>query len=160
MVLQIVFRVAFSHRPGGLGHVADCNGIPKNLPTNFHPDLIATILQRCFPLLVGRLFQRCHLSRINEVLKCGDSMTKPHMLSQIPSSCPKIQLSVFAPVPIILISFFSVSCEDFVVLGGLYPLCCQVLYHCSVSMIVSGFTSLIEDFLICRHQVNKLFCSR
>ena len=37
MVLQIVFRVAFSHLPGGLGHFADCNSIPVNRTTTFHP---------------------------------------------------------------------------------------------------------------------------
>ena len=40
------------------------------------------------------------------MLKCGDTMIKPHMLSQIPSSCLYIQLSVLATVPRILISSF------------------------------------------------------
>ena len=38
--------------------------------------------------------------------KCGDFMTGPHMLSQIPSSCPYTQLLVLATVPRIKISFF------------------------------------------------------
>ena len=77
--------MAFSHLPGGLGHFADSNSIPYSLTTTFHPVLIVATLLKYLPLLVERLFQQCHLSRIDEVLKCGDSMTKPHMLSQIPS---------------------------------------------------------------------------
>ena len=73
------------------------------------------------------------------MLKCGDSMIKPHMLSQIPSSCLKIQLSVLATVPRILINFFLV----------------EILYHGSVLVIISGFTSIFEDFVIRRCQVTK-----
>ena len=36
----------------------------------------------------------------------------------------------------------------------------QILYHDTVPVIVSRFTSLIEDFVITRFQVTKLFCSR
>ena len=107
MVLQIVFRMAFSRRPGGLGHFADSNRIPWSQTTTFHPVLTVAILLKCLLLLVERLFQRCHLSRIDEVLKCGDSMTNLHMLSQIPSSCLYVQLSVLATAPIILINFFT-----------------------------------------------------
>ena len=105
MVLQIVFRVAFSQLPGGLGHFADCICIPLNRTTTLHLVLTVTILLTYFPSLVGRLFQRCHSSRIDEVLTCGDSMIKPHMLSRIPSSCLQKQLSVLVTVPRILISF-------------------------------------------------------
>ena len=52
-----------------------------------------------FFLLFERLFQRCHLSRIDEVLKCGDSMIDLQMLSQIPTSCRCIQLLVCATAP-------------------------------------------------------------
>ena len=34
----------------------------------------------------------------------------------------------------------------------------KILYHHSVSVIVSGFASHIKDFVICRYQVTKLFC--
>ena len=40
------------------------------------------------------------------MLKCGDSMIKLHMLSQILSSCLYIQLSVLATAPRILINVF------------------------------------------------------
>ena len=78
----------------------------ENRTTTCHPVLTVAILLTYLHLLVGRLFQRYHLSRIDEVLKCGDSMSKPHMLSQIPSSCPKRQLPVLATVPRILPNFF------------------------------------------------------
>ena len=74
MVLQIVFRMAFSHLPGGLGHFADSNSIPQSLTTTFHLVLTVAIQLTYLPLLVGRLFQRCHLSRIDGVLKCSDYM--------------------------------------------------------------------------------------
>ena len=43
----------------------------------------------------------------------------------------------------------------------LNPLSGQILYHDSVLVIVSGFTSIIEDFVIRRYyQVTKLFCTK
>ena len=89
MVHQIVFHTVFSRLPGGLGQFADGNSMPQNLTTTVHPVLTVAILLTYLPLLVGRLFQRCHLSRIDEVLKCGDSMTKT--LHAFPNS---IKLSV------------------------------------------------------------------
>ena len=112
MVLQIVFRKEFSSLPGGLGHFADSNSIPQNLTTTFYPVLIVAILLKGLLSLVEPLFQRCHLSVTDEVLKGGDSMINLHMLSQIPSSCLCIQLSVCVMVPRIF-----VSCEDFVLHG-------------------------------------------
>ena len=82
MALQIVFHTEFSNLPGGLGHFEDSNSILWNLPTTFHPILVVAILLNYLLSLVERLFQRCHLSRIDEVLKCGDSMLDLHMLSQ------------------------------------------------------------------------------
>ena len=37
------------------------------------------------------------------------------------------------------------------------PLSCQILYHDSVSMIISRFTSFTKEFVIWCHQVTKLF---
>ena len=42
----------------------------------------------------------------------------------------------------------------------LNPLSSKILYHDSVPVIVSWFTSLIEDFVIGCNQVTKLFCTR
>ena len=38
----------------------------------------------------------------------------------------------------------------------LYPLSCQVLYHYSVSMLVSRFTHFIKNFVICCYQITKI----
>ena len=110
--------MAFSHLPGGIGHFADSNSIPWSQTTTIHPVLTVAILLTYLPLLVGRLSQRCHLSRIDEVLKRGDSMINLHMLSQIPSSCLCIQLSLLATVPRTLNIFFclieSIEWQDLV----------------------------------------------
>ena len=84
-----------SHRLSyGLGHVADSNSIPRSQTTTFHPVLIAAILLKYLLSLFERLFQQRHLSRIDEVLKCGDSEMDLNMLSQIPTNCRRAQLFV------------------------------------------------------------------
>ena len=90
MVLQNVFHAVFSYLPGGLGHCADSNSIPLNLTITLHPVLTVTILLMYLPSLVGRLFQQCCLSRIDEELKYGDSMIKTS--HALPNS---IKLSVY-----------------------------------------------------------------
>ena len=52
---------------------ADKKSIPWNLPTNFHPDPIATILQRCLPVLCALLSQQSHLFPICVALTYNDS---------------------------------------------------------------------------------------
>ena len=80
-------------------------------------------------------------------------MTKPHMVSQIPSNSLYIQLSVCATVPRI----FDVSCEDFDFTRlNLDPLISKILYHDRVPVIVSRFTIFTENFVIRRYQVIKL----
>ena len=88
MVLQIVFHTEFSLLPRGLGHSADSNNIPKNQTTIFQPILIVAILLKYRISIFVRLFQRCHLSLIDEVLKFGDSTLDLHKIFQIPMSCP------------------------------------------------------------------------
>ena len=41
-----------------------------------------------------------------------------------------------------------------------HPLSGQILFHDCISVIDSRFSALIEDFVICCHQVTKLFFSR
>ena len=95
------------------------------------------------------------------MLKCGDSMIKPHMLSLIPSSCLYVQLPVLATIPRILMSFCPSHVRIFCFARiRLNPLSGKILYYDSVLVIVSRFTALIEDFVICRYQVTKLFRSR
>ena len=117
MVLQNVFHTAFSLLPGGLGHCADSNSIPLNLTITLHPVLTVTILLMRLPSFIGRLFQQCDLSRIDEELKCGDSMIKTS--HALPNS---IKLSVYTTFGACdgaknFSKFFSVSCEDFVLHG-------------------------------------------
>ena len=88
MVLQIAFHKVFSHQQKGLGHFEDSNSIPLSQSTTFHPSLIVATLLKYLLLPVERLSQRCHLSRIDEVLKCGDSMKDLHKNFQTPMNCP------------------------------------------------------------------------
>ena len=85
------------------------------MTTTIHPVLTVAILLTYLPLLVGRLSQRCHLSRIDEVLKRGDFMINLHMRSQIPSS------SVYTTFG---------ACDS------LNPLSGKILHHDSVPVIV------------------------
>ena len=58
------------------------------------------------------------------------------------------------------IRFFSVVWEDFVLHGyDCIHLCCQVLYHHGISMIVPRFTFFTENFVIRCYQVTKMFRS-
>ena len=122
--------------------------------------IFVAILLTYLPLLVERLFQRCHLSRIDEVLKCGDSMKNLQTLSQIPSSSLHIQLSLLATAPRMLSFFFRLMWRFCFARIRWNPLSGKILYHDSALVIVSGFTSLIEDLVIRRCQVTKLFCVR
>ena len=54
MVLQIVLRKVFSQPMRGLERFAENNNIPWNLPTIFHPELIASIPQKFLPFLILR----------------------------------------------------------------------------------------------------------
>ena len=76
-----------------------------------------------------RLFQRCHFSPIDEVLKCGDSMKNLHMLSQIPSSSLKIQLSVCAIAPRILTNFSPSRVKTSVYTDNMNPLSSKILHR-------------------------------
>ena len=42
---------------------------------------------------------------------------------------------------------------------GLYPLCCQILYHHDISMIVTRFTFFTENSVIRSYQITKIFWS-
>ena len=53
--------VGSSHQIIDLWSFADRYSIPLNLPTNFHPDLIATIRQKCLLLFCALLSQQSHL---------------------------------------------------------------------------------------------------
>ena len=83
MVLQNAFRMEFSHRSRDLQCFADRYNIPWNLPTNFHPDVIATILQRYLLSLCAllSLSQQSHLFPICVVSTYTDSRKDLHKAS-------------------------------------------------------------------------------
>ena len=87
MVSQNVSRMVFSQQTKDLERFADRCSIPWNLPTIFHPSLIATIRQRCLPLLCALLFQQSHLFPICVVSTYNDSRKDLHRLCQIPRNC-------------------------------------------------------------------------
>ena len=160
MVLQIVFQKEISHQPGGLGHFADSNSIPWNPPTIFHPILTVAILLKFFLSLFVRLFQR-HMSRIHEVLKFDDSMTDFTMLAKLQwIVCIDNFCRVVTARETFANSFPSPVKSFFFARIRLNPLSGKILYHDSVPVIVSRFTSFVEDLVIYRYQVTKLFCSR
>ena len=86
-VCQDVFHRASSHQTRDLECFADKHSSPWNLPTTFHLDPIATIQQRCLPLLCALLFQLTHLFPICVVSTYNDSMKDLHKLCQIPRNC-------------------------------------------------------------------------
>ena len=61
--------------------------IPWNLPTNFHPEMIATILQMYLLSLCALLSQQPHLFPICVVSTYNDFRTDLHRLCQIPRNC-------------------------------------------------------------------------
>ena len=61
--------------------------VPLNLPTNFHPDLNATILQMYLLSLCALLSQQSQLFPICVVSTHNDSRKDLHKLCQIPRNC-------------------------------------------------------------------------
>ena len=121
MVLRIVFHKVFSHLPRGLEHFADGNSIPYNQSTIFHPDQIATVLQKSLPKFCA-LSQQCHLSRIDGVLRFDDSMKNLHWICQFPVDCQCTRLSAFPVARETSVS--SLRCTD-----KIDPLNGLILYH-------------------------------
>ena len=76
-----------------------------NLPTNFHPDQIATILQRYLLSLCVLLYQQSLLFPICVVSTYNDSRKDLHKLCQIPRNCQCRWLLVSFRVPETFASF-------------------------------------------------------
>ena len=152
-------RTAFSLLPGGLGHFAGGNSFPLSLTTSFHPVLTVAILLTYLPLLVGRLFQRDVICLGS--MRCWRAVLPWQNLTCFPKFHRVVrisQLSILATAPRILISFFSISCAWFCFARiRLNPLSGKILYHDSVPVIVSTFSSLIEDFVICSLSSHQTF---
>ena len=99
MASQNVFHRASSHQIIDLECFADRYSIPWNLPTNFHPDLIATILQMHLLLFFVLLSQQSHLFPICVVSTYNESSKDLHKLCQIPRNCQCKWLLVSSRVP-------------------------------------------------------------
>ena len=153
MVAQNVFCMGSSHQTRDLDCFADRKSIPWNLLTNFHPDLIAIIPQRCLPLLCALLFQQSHLFLICVVLTYNDSRKDLHKLCQKNFRFP-IWLQELLQAPLCFLRSFCFAWIRLDPLGG------QVLHHDCISMIVSRFTIFTENFVICCYQVTNFFCTR
>ena len=152
MVVQNVFHRASSHQIVNLWRFADRCNIPWNLPTNFHSDLIATTRQRCLLSLCALLFQQSHLFPIFVVSTCNDSKE----LSVLVTSGFLSGSKNFCKLLCFLRSFRFTRIR-------LDPLSGQVLHHDCISVIVSRFTVVTEDLVICWYQEVRLrhcvFCT-
>ena len=150
-----------SHLPGGLGHFADKQSSPQNQLNIFHPSLIATVLQM-FPLLLCiPLLQQYHSSRIDEVSKFDASTMNLHRMCPIPMICLCKRLSAFLTAPRTFVSS-SLFPEKFLFCTGM-SVSIEWLNPVLRPRIGDRFeihTSFVEDFVICCHQVTKLFYSR
>ena len=87
MVAQNVFHMGSSHQITDLECFTDRYSIPWNLPTIFHPDLIATIPQTYLLSLCALLSPQSHLFPICVVSTYNDSRKDLHKPCQIPRDC-------------------------------------------------------------------------
>ena len=155
MVLRTASHKVSSHQTRDFECFADRCNIPWNLPTSFHSGLIATILQMsldtthcslsnpmCFwsvlcwrTMIPGKIFTG--LAKFQWIVSVNDFWF-PGRLQELLQA---------------LLCFLRSFCFTWV---WLYPLCCPVLCHYSVSKIVSRFTSFIKNFvsdpLLLNHQ--------
>ena len=117
MVAQNVFHRASSHQILNLWRFADRSNIPKNLPTNFRFDPIATIQQRYLLLLCALLFQQYHWSPICAVQTSNDSKWDLDELCRIPRNCQCKLLLVSSRVPRTYASFSGFLVKVFFLYG-------------------------------------------
>ena len=155
MVLRTASHKVSSHQTRDL---ADSSSIPWNRPPFFRLDLIARVPQMFLPLFYALRSQQTHWCPICAVLTNNDSRKYLHKICQILGNKQCKWLLVSSSAPRTFVSSFCVSWE---VLGftwvWLYQLCCQVLYHCSVSMTVSRFISFAENFVNRKYEITN-FC--
>ena len=130
-------------------------------PTPFISDLIATILLTYLPFT-----RRTALSAmpiVSDRWSVDVRWFHDKTSHAIPNS---IRLSVYTTVSTCdgsnnFNKFFRLMWGFSLAQTRLNPFSCKILHHDSVpGDVVSGFNSLIEDFVICRNQVSKLFCAR
>ena len=83
MVLRTAFHKVSFQQTRDLVCFADSSSNSMESATIFRPDPIATIQQRCLPLLCALLFQQSHLFLIYVVLTWNDSRKDLHKICQI-----------------------------------------------------------------------------
>ena len=124
---------------------------------NFHSDLIATIQQRCQPLLCSLLFQQSHLFPICVVSTYNDSKRDLHKLCRIPRIVSvndfrlPIRLQELLQAPLCFLRRFCFARIRLDPLGG------QVLHHDCISTIVSRITTFTENCATRGCQSPKMF---
>ena len=82
MVHQNAFGTVFSHQTIGLEYFADSSHIPWHPPTNFHPDLIATIQKMSLLWFCVLPSQQSHLFLNGEELMCNDFTIDLHRIAK------------------------------------------------------------------------------
>ena len=157
MVAQNVFQRASSHQIRYLECFADRYNIPRSPTTNFHPDLIATILQTTF-------FYSAHCSISNTIslrsVWCRRAMIPGEIFTGFAEFQRIVSINDFR-IPVGLHELLQAS------LGFLWSFCfalirldplgSQVLHHDCTSEIVSRFTTFTENVVICCNQITKIF---
>ena len=135
--------------------------IPWNLPTNFHPDLIVTIRQRCLPLLCALLplsnpicFWSVWCRRTMIPRKMFMGFAKFQRSVSVNDFRLPIWLQELLQAPLCFLRSFCFARIRLNSLGG------QVLHHDCISMIVSRITPFAKNFVICCNQITKNFCTR
>ena len=132
MVLQIVFHMASSRRPRGLGRFADSNSIPWSQTTTSHLVLAAATLLKSLLVLVGQLFQLCHF--VSDRWNVEMWWFHDNSSHALPNSCGGS--NNFYKLFFRLMRRFCFARIRFNPLSG------KILYHDSVPVIVPWFTSL------------------
>ena len=129
MVLRTAFRMVSSHQTRDLKCFADRYSIPWNLPTIFHPDLIATILQTYLLSLCVLLAHQSHVFPIGVVSTYNDSRKDLHNFAKcqgivsVNDSRLPIRLQELVQAPLCFLRSFCFARIRLDPLGG------QVLHH-------------------------------
>ena len=116
--------------------VLNISQIAKAFHSN-SPILILAILLKYFPLFFEPLFQRCHSSQIDGVLKFDDSMTDLHRIWPMTINC-QCKWLAFSDGSRNILKLFCLARIR------MNPLSGKISNKDSISMIVSGFTSFTD----------------
>ena len=130
-----------------------------NQPTIFHPGRTAEVSLKCLLSCCVLLFLRRRLSRIDGVLTYNDSTGDLHRLCQIPANHLCQSLSDWHSHRGTSASFSSFLVKFSFCTGNCVSTDWPNLHNPSKLVIVARLTLFIEDFVVIRDQVTKLFCA-